>query len=35
MNLDALVAIDFHVHAERGCQPVDPAQAEFEQAASA
>ena len=35
MDLDKLIAIDVHVHAEHSCrQPLDPIQAEFEAAAS-
>jgi uncharacterized protein len=35
MNIDDLVAIDVHTHAERSCrQPPDPIQASFEEAAS-
>lgn len=35
MDLDKIIAIDVHVHAEHSCrQPLDPIQAEFEAAAS-
>ena len=35
MNVDELIAIDIHTHAERSCrQPLDPVQAEFDEAAS-
>lgn len=35
MNLDQLVAIDVHTHAEHSCrQPHDPIQAEFDAAAT-